>query len=73
MGDVYGLLDGVALGLGRAVMSEHLVKNDKRFKVVSGYKTYKRPICLVWNKQGWYPRLQNEVVEIMGAKAKTFL
>lgn len=73
MGDVYGLLDGVAMGLGRAVMSEHLVKNDKRFKLVSGYKTYKRPICLSWNKQAWIPRLQNEVVEILNAKVKDFL
>ncbi len=28
MGDVYGIIDAVEMGLGRAVMSKHLVEND---------------------------------------------
>jgi hypothetical protein len=33
MGDVYAILDGVALGLGRAVMSKHMLERDARFRI----------------------------------------
>lgn len=73
MGDVYGILDGVAQGLGRAVMSAHLVHEDKRFKQVKMQRSYERPLCLVWNRQDWYPRLQQEVSELVIERASKYL
>mgnify|MGYP003393210020 CR=1 FL=1 len=73
MGDVYGILDGVAHGVGRAVMSAHLVQDDRRFKQVKGHKTYERPLCLVWNQQAWYPKLQETARKLLITEAKRYL
>lgn len=73
MGDVYGILDGVAQGLGRAVMSEHLVQQDRRFKVVKGHKAYHRPLALAWMRQGYYSRLHKEIRSLLVSKAADFL
>lgn len=69
MGDVYGILDGVAQGLGKAVMSKHLVEGDKRFKIIKTKKRYVRPIVLSFFRQGYYSRLHHEVQEQL-VKAK---
>jgi len=55
MGDVYGILDGVAFGLGKAVMSKHLVENDSRFRIIPSRKKYVRPLALSYFKQSYYP------------------
>lgn len=54
MGEVYSIVDGVALGLGRAVMSKHIIENDKRFKIVKKKKRYIRPIVLSHLEQNYY-------------------
>lgn len=63
MGDVYGILDGVAAGLGKAVMSKHLIEDDKRFKILKTKKRYFRPIVLSYFRQGYYSKLHNEVLD----------
>ena len=57
MGDVYGLIDGVALGLGKAVISKHLIEGDKRLKIIPTKKKYIRPIVLSYFKQTYYPKV----------------
>ncbi len=37
MGDVYGIRDGVAHGLGRAVMSRHLIMPDSGLRILEDY------------------------------------
>lgn len=69
MGEVYGIMDGVAAGLGKAVMSKHLVEDDKRFKMIKTKKRYLRPIVLSFFKQGYYSKLHQEVqAQIVKAK-----
>lgn len=63
MGDVYSIIDGVALGLGRAVMSKHLVEKDGRFKIKRQKKRYVRPIVLSFVRQNYYGPLHGEVVK----------
>lgn len=46
MGDVYGIIDAVELGLGRAVMSKHLIEGNKNIQIVKGFKPFKREIIL---------------------------
>lgn len=60
MGDIYGIIDGVAQGLGKAVMSRHLIEGDSRFRVIKTPKKYVRPIVLSYYKQTYYPRVQEE-------------
>ncbi len=63
MGDVYGILDGVALGLGKAVMSKHLINGDARFKIIKSAKRYLRPIVLSHYKQSYYPAIHRMTKE----------
>lgn len=73
MGDVYGILDGVAYGLGRAVMSKHLIKNDKRFRIKKHKKAYFRPIVLSYYKQSYYPPVYRQIFELLIQKVPRFL
>jgi DNA-binding transcriptional LysR family regulator len=65
VGDTYSIIDAVALGLGRAVMSKHLVETDKRFKIMRHQKKYIRPVVLSYMKQNYYGPLQQKILEIL--------
>jgi hypothetical protein len=54
MGEVYGIITGVEQGLGRAVMSRHLLRGNPKIKILKGYKRY--------FQQPYYSRLHAEVV-----------
>lgn len=73
MGDVYGIVEGVELGLGRAVMSKHLLKNHRRVKIVKGYKRYFRPVTLNYFAQPYYSRLHTEIAQQLLRYAGQFL
>ena len=62
MGDVYGIIDGVERGLGRAVMSRHLAEGNPRLKMLKGYRSYHRTVTLHYFEQPYYSRLHQEVV-----------
>ena len=47
--DIYGILDGVELGLGMAVVSEHLLKGRDNLEVCENYQTLKIPVWLHFN------------------------
>lgn len=73
MGDVYGILDAVELGLGRAVMSKHLLKDGAKVRVVEGYRRYRRPITLNYYEQAYYPELHRKVVEVLRENCAAYL
>jgi len=60
---VYGIMDGVAHGMGEAILPEHLVRHDKRLRIVSGRKPLKIPVYLQYYKQPFYAKLTTAVVE----------
>ena len=61
--DVYGVLDGVKLGLGQAVMSRHLLKDSKDISIVRTYKPKTVEVVLHYFKQPYYSRLHTETRE----------
>lgn len=63
MGDVYGIIDGVELGLGRAVMSKNLIINNKKIKQVKGFKTYTKDITINYFEQPFYSLLHKKICE----------
>ena len=65
MGDVYSIIDGVAHGLGKAVMSKHLVEKDSRFKITSHKKKYVRAVALTYFDQSYYSPLHQEVEKLL--------
>ena len=62
MGDVYGIISGVELGLGRAVMSKHLLKNNKAIRFVPGFKKYAVEVKLHYFEQPYYSKLHSQIV-----------
>jgi DNA-binding transcriptional LysR family regulator len=73
MGDVYGIIDGVEAGLGRAVMSKHLIVNNPKVKQIKGYGAYKRPVVLHYFEQPYYSRLHKSILSELQEKAPKFL
>lgn len=61
MGDVYGILDGVESGLGRAVISKHLVPKAANIKKMKGYNKYVMDVTMHYFDQPYYPSLFKEV------------
>ena len=73
MGDVYGILDGVELGFGNAIMSKHLVKGHSNVVHDSRYKEYKMPVTLHYYEQPFYTSLFKEVRECLILNCKKLL
>ncbi|MFK8137680.1 MAG: LysR family transcriptional regulator [Bdellovibrionales bacterium] len=73
MGDVYGIIDGVERGLGKAVMSKHLIKDSKKVQIEKKNKRYFRNIYLHHFEQTHYTELQKLVVAELSKNIKKFL
>ncbi len=73
MDDAYGILDGAAQGLGRAVMSRHLVSNTAGIRIVPGFSPWKLNVVLHYYSQPFYPKLQGAVVSELVSKCPKWL
>ncbi len=73
LGDVYSIIDGVALGYGKAIMSRHLIQNDSRIQEIPGFKKFSRPLTLNYFKQPFYSKLQMAVMDEIMKGAPRFL
>lgn len=56
--EIYALIDAVELGMGRAVVSKHLIESNKKVKVVPGFKPHRTPVYLCYKEQPFYTELQ---------------
>lgn len=72
-GDCYGIIDGVAQGLGRAVMPEHLVSQNPKLKILGGYKPYATDVVLHYYQQPFYSKLHRAVIEALASQAPKHL
>jgi DNA-binding transcriptional LysR family regulator len=66
--EVYAIIDGVALGLGQAVLPKHLVVHDRRLKVVAGQVPLRIPFYLQYYRQPYYSQLHMDVVRVLREK-----
>jgi len=73
MGDVYGIIDGVEKGLGKAVVSKHLIRNNKAIEIKDGFKKYTRPVVMNYFDQPFYSKLMKNVILELGKKCEFFL
>jgi DNA-binding transcriptional LysR family regulator len=60
--NIYGLIDGTVLGMGRAVLPRHLLSEDMPLRIVSGHKPIHVPVVLHYWKQPAYSRVHDAVV-----------
>ncbi len=61
--DVYGLLDGVKNGYGKAILPRHLVAHDKALKIIDPNRVLKVSVYLSYFKQPYYRKLHQPVVD----------
>ena len=61
--DIYGLIDAVAEGIGRAVVPVHLLDPSIPVRVVPGFKPFDVPVFLHYHHQPYYTRLQQAVID----------
>ena len=63
--NVFGIIEGVRLKLGRAVLPLHLVKNEKDFLIINTLQQLEIPVYLYYFNQPYYSRLHTETVEAL--------
>lgn len=76
--DIYGILDGVLLGWGRAVVSAHLVPGTPGLRIVAGHKALKTSVYLHTRAARYRTRLEQaamdaihaEFARVLGGKAR---
>lgn len=61
--DVYGLIDGVKLGFGRAVLPTHLIVGEKDLKVLYPKTKLRVPLYLLYYKNSYHTKLESAVIE----------
>ncbi len=71
--DVYGLMDGVRLGFGRAVLPLHLIEGHSDLQVVEPDRILTIPIVLHHYEQPFYSRLHKSVVDSLKNHAPEIL
>jgi DNA-binding transcriptional LysR family regulator len=71
--EIYALIDGVAHGLGRAVVSRHLVVHDKRIRVLPKWKSMAVAVLLHHHKQPHYTALHRAAIDTLVAKCPALL
>jgi DNA-binding transcriptional LysR family regulator len=71
--DVYGIIDGVRLGLGQAVVPLHLVEGKPGVEVLDPGKVLSTPVWLHFPSQGYYPTVQRKARELLIAYARARL
>jgi DNA-binding transcriptional LysR family regulator len=63
--DIYGILDGVGLGIGRAVVSQHLLAGRSDVRVVPDQTPSKSPVILHWFRQPTHTRAHHAIRAVL--------
>jgi DNA-binding transcriptional LysR family regulator len=71
--ETYAIIDGVALGLGRALVSRHLIARDGRIRVVTGYRSMFVPVLLHYHRQPFYTALQRTAIQELKERCPALL
>ncbi len=71
--EIYAIIDAAAAGMGRAVVSRHLVDGNPDVEVVPGFKSMTVPVLLYHHKQPFYTGLHKAVVATLGRECPTLL
>lgn len=73
MDEVYAIIDGVALGVGKAVLSRHLIRDDPRIRVLDGYEPMRVPMLLHYHKQPFYTELHEQTIATLTERCPKLL
>jgi DNA-binding transcriptional LysR family regulator len=65
--DIYGIIEGVKLGMGYAVIPRHLIENQKDIEICDNGRVMKTPVVLHNYEQPIYSSLHKAVTSGLGA------
>ena len=71
--DIYGLIDAVGEGLGRAVVPVHLLDPSMPVRVVPGFRPYEVPVFLHYHRQPYYTRLHQAVIDTLTTHSESLM
>ncbi len=72
--DIYGILDGISLGLGRGVVPRHLLADTKGLRIVPGYdKTWLTPIYLQYASETHFSSAMHAVCDALENRVRSML
>lgn len=72
LSDVYSLIEGVRQGLGRAVVSRHLLDLNE-VRIIRKYKPLLTPVYLHYNTWPFYSKTQNLIISTLRKESKHYL
>ncbi|WII73200.1 LysR family transcriptional regulator [Bdellovibrio sp. 22V] len=61
--EIHGIIEAVKLGVGRAVLPLHLVKQEKNLQILSPQTVLKVPVYLSFYSQPYYSKLHQSVLK----------
>ncbi len=71
--DIYGIIKGVELGLGQAVVSRHLIADREDIQIVPHPVSVSNPVVLYHHKNRYITGFHNEVVRTLQERTAGFL
>lgn len=71
--DVYGLIDGVKLGLGRAILPLHLIEKEKGLKILYPHIKLRVPVYLLFYESTYQTKIEKAVTESLVSYFKNVL
>ena len=71
--EIYAIIDATARGMGRAVVSRHLIENHPGVEIVSGYQSMSMPVLLYYHRQPFYTELHKAVIETLTSECPPLL
>ncbi len=73
MDEIYAIIDAAAMGLGKAVVSRHLVEKHPGVEMVPEHKSMKVPVLLYYHRQPFYTDLHKAVVAALTDQCPSLL
>ncbi len=71
--EIYSCIDGVGVGMGRSVLPIHLVKDDARIKIHTGFKNLKMPVFLHYHEQPVRSELEKKITAVFESEIPKLL
>lgn len=71
--DIYGIIDGVKLGAGQAIVSEHLITDTDEIEVVNYSKKLSNAVYLYYHENRFLTEFHQRIITTLVENAKLFL
>lgn len=73
MDEIYSIIDAVGLGLGKAIVPRHLIKDNPKVREVKGLRPLINPVFLVYYQRPYYTQAQKQLLATILEEAEELL